>query len=179
MMQAWAADSAGQAAGHQDSLFADPTFWVAVGFVLLFLAIGKKLYRVATLALDDRAETIKGQIEEARRLREEAQDLLASYQRKQREAVEEAASIADHAKAEAKRIGAKAAEDLEVLLQRREQQAVDRIARAEAEAVDEVRALAADLAVDTARRVLEGRLSSEKADQLIDAAIKELPDKLN
>lgn len=178
-MQAWAAESAGQAAQHHDSMFADPTFWVAVGFVMLFVAIGKKLYRVATLGLDDRAETIRDQIEEARRLREEAQDLLASYQRKQREAADEAAMIAEHAKAEAKNMSQKAATDLEAALRRREQQAVDRIARAEAEAVEEVKTLAADLAADAAQKLLTGQLDDAKADALVDAAIKELPDKLH
>lgn len=179
MMQAWAAD-AGAAAEHgQAAFYSDPTFWVLVGFIMLVAFAGKTIYRVATLALDDRAESIRNQIDEARKLREDAQELLASYQRKQREAAEEAEAITSGAKAEAERLAAKAAADLEASLKRREQQAMDRIARAEAEAVEEVRTLAADLAVDAAGKLLAEQVSGKKGDALVNAAIKELPDKLH
>ena len=176
MKQAWAADAAAQGGG---AFYTDPTFWVLVGFLILIGLAGKSIYRVATLALDDRAESIRNQIDEARQLREEAQELLASYQRKQREAAEEAKAITEHAKTEAERLAAKAEADLEASLKRREQQATDRIARAEAEAIEEIRVLAADLAVEAARRLLAEEASGKKADALVDAAIKELPDKLH
>ena len=175
-MEALAAEAA---AGHGESFFASAEFWVLVAFVIRVGAIAKPVFRIITTALDDRAEGIKRQIEDATRLREEAQELLASYERKQRDAVKEAEQIVEHARRDAERVGRKAAEDLDRALKRREQLAMDRIAQAEAAAVEEVRNTAVDVAVEATRRLLTDTVTGKKADALIDRAVKDLPDKLH
>ncbi|MDH5748731.1 MAG: F0F1 ATP synthase subunit B [Rhodospirillales bacterium] len=160
-------------------MFSDPSFWVAVAFVIFIVAIFKPVSRMATGSLDQRADDIRADIEEAERLREEAQELLATYERKQRQAAKDAEEITDHARKEAERMAEHAAETLSNVLARREKMAMERIAQAEAAAVEEVRNAAVDIAVEAATRVLAGTLSANKADAMIDAAIKDLPGKLN
>ena len=175
-MQAFAADTAAHPAA---AFYEDPTFWVMIAFVITVVAAFRPAYRMITTALDKRAETIAKQIEEATRLRDEAQELLASYQRKQRDAVKEAEQIVAAAEEEAKYLGERAAENLERTLKRREQGALDRIAQAEAKAVAEVQSLAVDVAVDATRRLLVEQVAGKKADDMVDAAIEELPEKLH
>lgn len=159
-------------------MFSDPTFWVAVSFAV-FIALMVKPSRKMLAALDARASRIKAQIEEAQKLREDAQHLLAEYQRKQRQAIEEAGQILAHARAEATRHREQAAQALEVALKRRERHALDRIAQAEAQAVEEVRQVAADVAIAATRRLLESGLDDAKRADMIEAAIKELPQKIH
>jgi F-type H+-transporting ATPase subunit b len=175
-MQAWAADNA---VAHAEPWFAAPEFWVLVAFVILVGGAFRPTFRIVTAALDDRADRIQRQIDEATRLREEAQDLLASYQRKQADAEKEAEEMLARAREEAERLRERGAAELERALERRRQQAEDRISQAEAKAVDEVRRLAADIALEATRAVLVERTTGAKADALIDDAIKDLPDKMH
>ena len=171
MSAAWAAESA--TAIHQA-----PEFWVMVAFVILIAGSGRAIFRMATEALDKRSLTINDQIEEAVRLREEAQDLLASYERKQRNAAEEAERIVERARAEAERLSQQAADDLATALKRRERQTMDRIAQAEATALDEIRALAVDVALDATAKLLADKMTAKKSKAMVDDAIKDLPEKL-
>ena len=179
MMQALAAETAAAQGGHAVAFYATAEFWVLVAFVIFVVAAAKPLFRMVTQALDDKAETIRNQLDEAARLREEAQELLASYQRKQRDALKETEDIAQRAREDADRLAAKAVTDLERALKRREQLAIERIAQAETKAMDEVRAMAVDAALEATRRILAENVKGEKADALVAAAIKELPDKLH
>ncbi|MCA1908939.1 MAG: F0F1 ATP synthase subunit B, partial [Magnetospirillum sp.] len=129
--------------------------------------------------LDARAAKIKARLDEAARLREEAQEMLATYQRKQRDAMKEAEEIIAHAKAEAERLAAQAAKDLDASLKRREAQAMDRIAQAEAAALREVQNVAVEVAVSAARQVLASSITADQAAKLVDGAIAELPQKLH
>ena len=164
---------------HHGSMFADPTFWVGLAFLLVLAFIIWKAKNALFSALDLRAERIKTKIDEARQLKEEAQALLAEYDRKQRDAAQEAEAIVQHAKDEAERLKAKASEDLEASIKRREQQALERIATAEAHAAAEVRDLAVGLAVKATEAVLAEKMSAQKANALIDDAIKDLPNRLH
>ena len=175
-MSALAAESA---AGTAVAFYATPDFWVLVAFVIIVVAIARPFLRFVTTALDKRSQTIAERLEEAQRLREEAQDLLASYQRKQRDAIKEAEEIVDHARRETERMGGRAAADLEKAVERRERLAMERIAQAEAKAIAEVRGEAVDIALEATRRLLAEKLTGKKADTLVDNAIKELPDKLH
>jgi len=166
------------AAAH-GAFYEEPTFWVAIAFVITIAAAGKAVYLKISAALDERSEAIRSEIEEATRLREEAQELLASYERKQRDAAGEAEQIAERAKGEAEYLADKAAKDLEDMIQRRERQAKDRIAQAEISARDEIRAAAIDVAMEASRRILADKVSGKKGDALVDAAIKDLPSKLH
>ena len=162
-------------------MFHDPTFWFLVAFVIFVVLVSRPISRMAGSALDARGEKIRSDLDEAEKLRAEAQDLLASYQRKQRDAAKEAEAIVERAREEATRMASRSAEELRQTLARREQMAVERIAQAEHKAIQEVRALAVDLALDATRRLIEQGVAtnSAKSDAMIDAAIKELPVRLH
>ena len=156
-----------------------PEFWVAVGFVILVVAIAKPVGRAFGSMLDARSGRIKETLDEATRLREEAQHLLAEHQRKQRDAVRETEEMLARAKEEAERLAAEAVDNLEVALKRREEMAHDKIARAEAEALQQVRETAVDVAVAATRQLNADKLDQGRRDALVDEAISELPDKLH
>jgi F-type H+-transporting ATPase subunit b len=155
-------------------------FWVAVAFVifvgvLIYVGVPKMLLK----ALDDRAGRVQAELDEARRLKEEAQKLLAEYQGKQRQAETEAAAIIEGAKADAERIAADAKTKLEEFVARRTKMAETKIAQAEAQAVADVRAAAAEAAVSAAEKILSGSVKGKVADDLIARGIGEVKAKLN
>lgn len=156
-----------------------PEFWVAVGFIVLVVVIAKPAARAMVAGLDSRAERIRRSLDEATALREEAQHLLAEYQRKQRDATREIDDMLAHARAEAERNSRSAAEALEAALKRREQLAMDKIAQAESDAVQAVRDTAVDIAIAATRKLLTDRLDGRAAAALLDRAIAELPQKLH
>jgi len=162
-----------------EHLLQDPTFWVAVAFFIAVAALWKPLGRMIVGGLDKRADHIRDELDQARRLREEAQELLASYERKQREAEKEAEGIVAHAREEAERLARRAAADLEGQVARRRQQAMDRIAQAEADAVREVRAAAVDLALKATRMLLVEKLDAQQQSKLVDEAIGEIGKRLH
>lgn len=154
-------------------------FWVAVAFVIVIAGLYYKGRGVATTALDERAAAIKAELDEAHRLREEAQSKLAEYQRKQRDALKEAEAIVAHAKGEAERVAAQAARDLDAAIERRKRLALEKIALTETKALAEVRNLAVDLAIAALRRVLAQDLDAPRRSALIDEAIAGLPPTLH
>ena len=160
--------------------FADPEFWVGLG-ILIFIGI-LLFYRVPALLagmLDQRAAAIVKELDDARRLRDDAQALLDDYKRKEAEAEKEVSVIVAEAKAEAARYAAEAKVAIEAQIARRAKQAQDKIAQAEAQALAEVRALAADAAVAAAEKLIAERMSEPRSGELIKAALKEIPGKLN
>lgn len=160
-------------------MFSDPTFWVLVAFVIFVALVWKPGAKAITQMLDDRAEKIRSDLDKAAKLREEAQALFAEYQKKQRDALQEAQAIVASAKAEAERLSAQAAAELETSLKRREQLALQRIAQAEQQAMADVRAAAVDLAMSATRKLLTEKVDTARHEALIESAIKELPGKLN
>lgn len=176
---AYAASEAGhEAAHHGGSLLENPAAWVALAFVILVVLAFKPVSRMVAAALDDRADAIKKQLDEAEQLHREAADLLAAYQGKQKEAEKEAAAIIQRARDEAERLKVTAKKSLEDSLARREKAAKERISQAEAQAIAEVKAMAADAAIKATEQLLNDNLSAPKANAMIEAAIKELPEKL-
>lgn len=171
----------GSVSGWLGDLFdiSGATFWVFVAFIIFVALIAWKARGAITGALDGRAEAIRAEIDEAQRLREEAQTLLADYQRKQRDALSEAEGMLRAAEEEAGRLRDRAGQELTGSLKRREQQALDRIAQAEAAAQAEVRNMAVDLAVSATRKLLQDKIDGAMASDLIDDAIKDLPGKLH
>lgn len=156
-----------------------PEFWVAVGFIVLVLAGARRGWMTIKSGLDDRAERIRTSLDEAARLRDEAQHLLAEYQRKQRNAAKEIDDLLAAARAEAERASAHASRTLDELVKRREQLAVDKIAQAEADALQAVRNTAVDVAIAATYRLLGDKIDSAAASGLVDRAIAELPQKLH
>ncbi len=154
------------------------TFWVGLAFVIFVAAVYRPVSRKMGAALDGRAQRIQEELDEAVRLREEAQALLAGYERRQNEALEEAENILAHAREEAERQTRQAGEALGELIRRREAQAVDRIARAEEEATADVRNAAVELAIAVTRKLISSELKEDHQQALVDEAIGELGDKL-
>ncbi|MFK8034804.1 MAG: F0F1 ATP synthase subunit B [Hyphomicrobiales bacterium] len=158
----------------------DATFWAFVGLMLfLALIIYIKVPRKIAAGLDKRADAIRSELEEARRLREEAQALLAEYQRKQREAEREAEDIVSQAQREAKAMAAEAKQKLEAYVVRRQKQAEDKITQAETQAVQDVRSRSADVAIAAAELIIADKVSGKLADTLISSSIKDVAAKLN
>ncbi|WP_292064096.1 F0F1 ATP synthase subunit B [Marivita sp. XM-24bin2] len=155
-------------------------FVVTIGFIVF---LGVLLYfKVPTLLmgmLDKRAEDIKSELDEAKAVREEAQALLASYERRQREVQEQADRIIAHAKEEAVLAGEQAKADLEKSIARRLAAAEDQIASAEASAVKEVRDRAIAVAIEAARDVVAKQMTAKDAAKSIDEAIAEVGQKLH
>lgn len=155
-----------------------PETWLLVAFAVFVGILAKPLYRRITGALDDRAAQIRGELEEAQRLREEAQATLANYQRKQRGAAKEAEEILRHAEDEAKRLTARAEAALERTLERREALAKEKIAQSQARAVDQVRDEAVEVALAATRALIAERIDAARGETLIDEAVKDLPARL-
>jgi F-type H+-transporting ATPase subunit b len=160
--------------------FGNAETWAGIGtLIFLGLLIWKKVPAMAAKALDARAALIAKELEDARRLREEAESLLQSYQQKQAEAEREAAKILSEARAEAERYAQEARTAINAQIERRGKMAQEKIAQAEAQALAEVRALAADAAVAAAGKLIAERLGAERSSELVKSAIKEIPAKLN
>jgi F-type H+-transporting ATPase subunit b len=159
---------------EHEAFYRTPEFWVAIAFLIFVASVAKKVGTMVTGALDARAARIKAEIDEATRLRDEAQALLGEYQRRQRQAESEAKNLLVAAEAEAKLMQTEAIAQLEATLKRRETMAMDRIARAESQALAEVRNLAVDVALDATRRLIAESVDPARAAALVDDAIKGL-----
>jgi len=160
---------------HHESFFAEPRNWVVLAFVLFFLLFGRVLWRALAGMLDNRAALVKAELEEAARLRREAEAMLQEAEKQRAQALAEAKTLIAGAQAEATRVAAAAAAEAEASSRRREQMAMDRIAAAQKAAVDEVRLAAADVATAAARQVIAQGLSQTEDATLVDQAITQLP----
>jgi len=159
-------------------LLADPEVWVLLSVAIFVAAVWKPARKALIGGLDERAARIRGELDEARRLRDDAEQLLAEYRRQQQQAETEARAMIAHAEEEAQRIAAQAARDLDQALARRQGLAEERIAQAEKNALDEIRAVAINVAVDAAREVIAVQIDARQGAALIDAAIAALPQRL-
>ena len=157
----------------------DPAFWVGLAFLLVIALIYKPAMKSISASLDGRAVMIRTQIEEARKLREDAQALLADYQRKQRDAMAEAERIIQQAKDDATRMRTDAEQDLTRSIERRKQQALERIAQTEAQAIAQVRNTAVDVALNAAEALLRDNIAAGQAQTMVDKSIAELSKSLN
>ena len=161
-------------------MFAEPEFWVAVAFFILmgvFAYFG--IHRTVLTTLDHRSSRIKSELDDARRLKDEAAKLLAEYQSRGASAEREAQDIIANAKAEAERIAAEAKTKMEDFVARRTKTAESKIAMAEAQAVADVRAAAADAAVTAASTILSQSVTGDVANDLLSKGIAEVRQKLN
>ena len=160
-------------------LFLEAHFWVGAAFVVfLGVLVFDGVHRFAWKALGDAGDKVRAQLDEANRLREEAQALLARIQSDREHSEKLAAEILANAREQASRMQAEAQERLAEQIERRGQLAERRIATAEAQAAAEVKAAAGELAAQVAEQVLAARLSGAKSDPLVDAAIGQLAGKL-
>ncbi|MBB5274644.1 F-type H+-transporting ATPase subunit b [Rhizobium rosettiformans] len=158
----------------------DATFWALVALVLFFVLIAYlKVPGMMAKALDERADKIRDELAEAKRLREEAQHLLAEYQRKRKEAEAEAAAIVAAAEREAAALTAEAKQKTEEFVARRNALSEQKIKQAETEAVNAVRAAAVDLAVAAAEKVLAKKADESVQQSLFKASVGEVKSRLN
>jgi F-type H+-transporting ATPase subunit b len=161
-------------------MFEDPEFWVLLAFVI-FLGILVKfgVPKMALSALDERSDRIKQALDEAQRLRSEAQAVLAQYQKKRVEAEKEAQAIIVNARIEAERLAGEAKGKVEEFIARRTKMAESKIGQAEAQALADVHAAAADAAVAAAEKILVQTTHGAAADSLIANGIRDVKAKLN
>ena len=161
-------------------MFSEPEFWVAVAFVILigvFVYYG--IHRTVLKTLDHRADRIRAELDDARRLKDEAAKLLGEYQARRASAEREAQDIIESAKAEAERIASEAKTKMEDFVARRTKTAESKIALAEAQAVADVRSAAANAAVTAASTILSQSVKGQVADDLLAKGITEVRQKLN
>lgn len=161
-------------------ILANTTFWVGLAFAgFIGLILYFKAHSAIGKMLDERSASIAAQIEEAKNLRAEAENLLIEYQRKQRDAEREAADMVAQAKEDAQIMADQAKADLEALMRRRERGAAEKIAQAEANAIKEVKAAAVNIAVDAASSVLADAMKGKAGTTLVNDAIAEVESKLH
>ncbi len=161
-------------------LLHESEFWVAVGFACIMLGLLKLgVQHWVADKLDDRAYRISKEMRDAKKLREQAEKLLADYRKKTDRAEEEAAKIVENAKAEAAQFVADARVQLADQVARRAKMAQDRIEQAENEALNEIRVMTADAAMAAAEQLIAKRLDKKHASDLIGKSIKDLPNRLN
>jgi F-type H+-transporting ATPase subunit b len=161
-------------------MFAEPEFWVAVAFFILmgvFAYLG--VHRTVLTTLDHRSDRIKAELDDARRLKEEAAKVLEQYKARRASAEREAEEIITGAKAEAERIASEAKAKMEDFVARRTKTAENKIALAEAQALADVRAAAADAAVAAASTILSQSVKGQVADNLLEKGIQDVREKLN
>ncbi|MEO0398574.1 MAG: F0F1 ATP synthase subunit B [Pseudomonadota bacterium] len=176
-----AADATANAAhGVPEPLWKDTSLWVSLGFLVvigLFAYMG--VHKSIASALDKRAQDIADELDEARKLREEAQEILAQYQRRQREAEEEANAIVEQAKRDAKRLATAMREKLDEQIARRAKSAEEKIARAESQALAEVRSQTVDVAIEATRDIIRSRMDQSAHAALAEKAVDELKTRLH
>ena len=158
----------------------DATFWALIGLLIfLGLVVYLKVPGMLAKSLDARADKIRDELEEARRLREEAQELFAEYQRKRKAAETEAEEIIAAAKNEAVLFAEESAKKTEEFVARRTAMAEQKIAQAEVQAIDDVRYIAVDIAVAAAEELIAGKVKGAAAGKIIDKSIAEVKNRLN
>jgi F-type H+-transporting ATPase subunit b len=160
-------------------LFQDPAFWVAASlgiFLIILIVLG--VPAMVAKALDGRADRIRTEIDDARRLRDEAQALLSEHQRHQAQAKTQADQMIAEARDEARRAAEEGKKDLATAIERRRKQAEEKIARAQEQAEADIRAYAGSVSVGAARRLIAAQLDEARSTRLIDGAIADLPKQL-
>jgi F-type H+-transporting ATPase subunit b len=161
-------------------MFFEAETWVALAFVVFVIGLGYiGVHKIIGKSLDDRSDRIKAELDEARKLRDDAAQLLADYQRKRKEAEGEAQEIVAGAKAEAERMATEAKAKIEEFVARRTKMAETKIAQAEAQATADVRAAAADAAVAAAEKILSTETKGKLGGDLIAKGIEDVRKKLN
>lgn len=160
-------------------MFSDAKFWVLAAFLTFGALLGKKLWKFATGALDTRSARIEGELVAARRLREEAQAVLTSYQKKQKECLAEAESIVEKSRADAAAMARAAETELKAALDARTKLALEKIEQEETRALQEVQHHVIDIAIAAARELIVEHLSKTPADELIKLAVADIERKIH
>lgn len=151
------------------------SFWVFIAIVIFVVLLGRKIIAAINAMLDARTQSVQTALDEAAKLKAEAEAILADAKVRQAQAAEDAKQILASAQAEAARMAAELAEEAQATAKRRERMALERIAAAEASAVNEVRAVAIDIATAASAALLREGLGAEADAAFIDQAISGVP----
>lgn len=162
-----------------ESMLSDPKIWVYASFVVFVLLAYKKLTGFAATALDKRSARIKAELDEAQRLREEAEKVLAEYKQKQSEYLKEAQAILDDAQRDADKMREMAHAELRASLEGRMKQAIERIAQEEANAITDVRDHVVDIALAAARNIISDQVGTMSQEELIKLALADIERKVH
>lgn len=155
-------------------MFTSPTFWFLVAFALFFIFFGKSIWAGIRGALDDRSRRIESDIQDAMRMREEAQEMLNDIKKRQLEAGQHAEAILEHARLEAERLRSEAAQELDEYMKHRELLVEQRIEFAEQEAIKDIRDTAARMAIEAAEKIMKKVVDENVDAEIADKAIAEL-----
>ena len=158
----------------------DATFWVAIAFlVFVGVVLYYKVPAIVAKQLDQRADRIKTELDEAQKLREDAQAMFADYQRRQRDALSTAEEIVAKAKDDAALIRKESEAELEASLKRRQELAETKIRQAEEKALSEVQNIAVEVSIAAAEKLMKDNIKAKESGALIDQSIKDLGSQLN
>jgi F-type H+-transporting ATPase subunit b len=164
---------------EHESLLTDPRTWVTAAFLTFVLLAYKKIAALIANGLDNRTARIKAELDEARRLREEAEAVLAEYKQKQAEYLKEAEQMLESAKNDAQQLRAYAEAELKASLDARMKQAVERIAQEEASAINDVRDHVVDIALAAARNIISDQVGTMSQEELIKLALADIERKVH
>ena len=168
------------AAGDVFFSLKNTNFIVSLSFILfIVILLYLKVPNLLAGLLDKRAEGIRTELDEAKNLREEAQTLLATYERKQKEISEQAERIIKNAKEEAKAVAVQAQKDLEISIERRTQAAVEQLESAETAAILEIRDTAISVAIGVAAEVIQNHSKEADKETFLENSITEVSKKLH
>ena len=165
---------------HMFNGWSDPATWAAISFGgFIAILLWKKVPAAINKSLDQRAQLIEKELEEARKLRVEAQDILADYQDRQKNAANEVAGIVEQAQREAEIVAAETRENMKAMLTRRLKAAEDRIVQAEHQAASEIRSIAAELSVASAEKMMSQELAGSVDEALFKDTLADLKSRFN
>ena len=176
--EAFAAAEAATHAHEAEAFYASPEFWVSMAFVIVVVSFAKPIAKILKKVTSERAQKISDKIDEARRLKDEASELLAEYERKFKDADAEAAAIVAKAKENAARFKKEAEEAMKLALAKKEEQAFDKIKSAETNASEEIRTRVIEVSTMTTVEVISGALKNKVTAEMLAASLKELPSSL-
>lgn len=162
-----------------EQFYLEPVFWVAFAFVVFAALAFRPIAKIIAKGLDAKSKQIADELAEARRLRAEAQELLASYQKKQRDSLKEAEGMLEQTRADAAKMLEKAETELKLSLEKRKRMAEETIARAEAKAVQEMEALVMEVALEASKKIIVEHMDNGGNDALVRAAVDEAARKIH
>ena len=154
------------------------TAWVLIAFILFFVLVGKKLWSALTTNLDQRKKMIENELNEAKKLREEAQAELNASLKKQKEINKQVLDIINDAKSTAKQIEADALKKSDIIIKRKEEQAKQKINNAQIEAINNIKNMSAELSVKSAKVYIQKELDSKIQKALYSDSKQKLKEKL-
>lgn len=156
------------------ALLHEPKIWIALSFVLFMVGFVRYALPFILKGLDDRSAAIQRELEEAVRLRESAQAILADYQKKQKDMIAQAEALLQRAKKEAENMKKQAQEDLKESIERRTRIAHEKIARAQADAISDIQANVVDVTIAAAEQIITEHMKEESSDATIELALKDI-----